>query len=152
MKSLSNVNDKQVLLKRVAQVRSDSPRVWGKMSAPQMICHLSDSFRSKLGGKEVAAADNLFRRTVMKWGALWVPLPWPRGIKTVPELDQQGGGTRPAEFEGDRQELISLTVQFAAKPAFLATARHPFFGKMSINEWMRWAYLHMDHQLRQFNC
>jgi hypothetical protein len=27
---------------------------------------------------------------------------------------------------------------------------HPIFGKMSETDWMRWAYLHVDHHLRQF--
>jgi hypothetical protein len=27
---------------------------------------------------------------------------------------------------------------------------HPFLGKLSRAEWLRWAYLHMDHHLRQF--
>jgi len=152
MKTLGNFSDKQEVLARVARVRVDSPRVWGKMSAPQMVCHLRDSFRSKLGDGSVRPADTFFTRTLMKWGALWVPLRWPQGIKTVPELDQKIGGTPPVDFEADRQELIGLAEQFAGKPGFLATARHLFFGKMSTGEWMRWAYLHMDHHLRQFGC
>jgi Protein of unknown function (DUF1569) len=27
---------------------------------------------------------------------------------------------------------------------------HPLFGRMSASSWMRWAYLHADHHLRQF--
>jgi hypothetical protein len=94
--------------------------------------------------------ENAFTRSVMKWAALWLPLPWPQGTKTMPELDQQVGGTPPGDFEADRQELISRTEAFAGKPAYLATARHPFFGRISDEEWLRWGYLHMDHHLRQF--
>jgi len=152
MKTLANLQDKQALLDRLAKVRSDSQRAWGKMSAPQMICHLSDSFRSKLGEIRVQPTENPFKRTVLKWAALWVPLRWPHGFKAPPELDQEVGGTPPAEFEADKRKLTSLTEQFAGKPAFLADARHPFFGKMSMKEWMRWGYLHVDHHLRQFHC
>jgi len=27
---------------------------------------------------------------------------------------------------------------------------HPIFGGMSERAWLRWAYLHTDHHLRQF--
>jgi hypothetical protein len=37
---------------------------------------------------------------VLKWFALWVPIPW-RGYKVIPELDQQIGGTSPVEFKAD---------------------------------------------------
>lgn len=152
MKTLARSDDQRTILNRLAQVRSDNPRAWGKMTAPQMICHLSDSFRSKLGEIQVQPAENLFKRSVLKWGALWIPLPWPHGFRTPPELDQEVGGTAPTEFETDKKKLVCLTRQFASSPARLSTARHPFFGKMSESEWMRWAYLHMDHHLRQFGC
>ena len=152
MKNLGNPQDKLFVLERLEKVRSDSVRAWGKMSAPQMICHLNDSFGSKLGEIHVQSAESLFKQTVLKWGALWIPLRWPHGFKTPPELDQEFGGTAPVEFEADKRKLVSLTDHFASKPAVLAVARHPFFGKMSAKEWMRWGYLHMDHHLRQFGC
>ena len=69
------------------------------MSAPQMVCHLADAFRMALGDRPVADIARLRDRTVIKWIALYVPAPWPPGIRTRPELDQvQGGGTTPGEF------------------------------------------------------
>jgi len=152
MRTLANPDDKKLLLERLTRLRADSPRAWGKMSAPQMVCHLCDSFRSKLGGKEVRSGANLFTRTVLKWWALRMPLPWPHGIGTPPELDQLIGGTPPEEFGKDREILIALTEQFVTQPGKLDSASHVFFGKMSVEEWMRWAWLHMDHHLRQFSC
>jgi hypothetical protein len=152
MKTLSDPATQQSIIDRLQQVRSDSPRAWGKMSAHQMICHLSDSFRLVLGEKPASSVETFFKRTVMKWAALSLPIPWPHGTPTMPEVDQELGGTPPVDFEKDRQEVVSLTERFAGQPAWLATAKHPFFGKMSVGEWMRWAYLHMDHHLRQFNC
>jgi len=152
MRTLENPRDRQELLERLAKLRSDSARVWGKMNAPQMVCHLNDSFRLVNGERPGRAVDNFFTRTVVKWLALQLPLQWTRGTPTMPEVDQFVGGTPPGDFEKDKKDLVSLTEQFAAKPAYLATARHPFFGKMSEEDWMRWGYLHMDHHLRQFGC
>ena len=152
LKTLANPKDKQELLERLSGLRSDTPRAWGKMSAPQMVCHLNDSFRTKLEGIPVVSLSSGFTRTALKWGALWVPLPWPHGVRTPPELDQQLGGTVPGEFETDRQELASLLQRFAEPPGGLNAASHTYFGTISVAEWMRWGYLHSDHHLRQFYC
>jgi hypothetical protein len=152
MKTLATEGAKKEILTRIASLRSDSPRVWGKMSAPQMVCHLNDSFRVVTGEKPAQSKENVLTRTVVRWIALHVPIRWTQGTPTMPEVDQFAGGTVPGEFETDKQQLVALTEDFTSKPAYLATARHPFFGTLSEEEWMRWAYLHMDHHLRQFGC
>ena len=150
MKTLANPADKKFLLERLASLRSDSPRVWGKMTASQMLCHLSDALRLVFGEKQVAATDTFLTRNIVKQVALWTPIPWPHGIKGPPEVDQQAGGTKPRDFERDKQDLVALLERFASPPANLATTRHPIFAKMSVKDWMRWGYLHPDHHLRQF--
>ncbi len=150
MQSLADPQLTQSILDRLAKVRPDRPARWGRMSAPQMVCHLADSFRGTMGEKPVSPASGLFQRTVMKWFALYVPLRWPKGVPTRPEMDQFAGGTSPVEFECDREELIGITRRFCAPDRALEGQSHPLFGAMSREEWMRWAYLHMDHHLRQF--
>ena len=122
------------------------------MSAPQMICHLADSFRGVMGEKPVSPATGVFQRSVMKWFTLYVPLPWPEGIPTRPEMDQTAGGTPPVTFDDDRDELVRLTDRFCDPARSVSACTHPIFGKMSRAEWLRWAYLHMDHHLRQFGA
>jgi hypothetical protein len=117
------------------------------MTAPQMVCHLSDSFLACMGEKHVSPADNLFTRTIMKWGALRAPLPWPQGVATRPEMEQGRGGTPPADWERDCAELRRLIGAFADRESYAA---HPIFGKMSRRDWLVWGYRHVDHHLRQF--
>lgn len=148
MKTLLNTSDRNELLDRLAEVRSDSQPRWGSMSAHQMICHLSDSFRAMLGEKTVSPSTSFFKRTVLKRLALWVPVPWPHGFKTRPEIDQQLGGTRPVNFASDMAELRILFSRFCGQTGKLAP--HPMFGQLSEAESMRHAYLHTDHHLRQF--
>jgi hypothetical protein len=150
MKTLSNAGDQTELLHRLTNVRQDSQALWGTMSAHQMICHLSDSFRAALGEKEISPASSLFKRTLLKWAALWLPVPWPHGFKTRPEMDQRQGGTRPTEFASDLDTLRNLFARFCAfKGTF---APHAILGPMSLVERMRHAYLHVDHHLRQFGA
>jgi hypothetical protein len=150
MKTLLSRRDQNEVLDRLTTVRPDSQPGWGTMSAHQMICHLSDSFRASLGEKYISPSSTFLKRTLLKWAALWVPLPWPRGIKTRPEMDQQQGGTPPAEFASDLEKLRILFQRFCSSQGEFAP--HTMLGQMSRTERMRHAYLHMDHHLRQFGA
>lgn len=151
MKSLRNFADRDEILSRLNHARPDSARRWGKMSAHQMICHLSDGFRMYMGLKRIAPAGFPYPSRVMKTVALWAPLPWPKGFKSVPELDQQQNGTPPEEFQRDVVELKGLVDRFIQLPRDYEWQPHPHFGQMSEKEWMRLGYLHMDHHFRQFD-
>ena len=88
---------------------------------------------------------------MIKWIALYAPMRWPAGMPTVAEFDQQKGGTRPTDFAADVADLE------AAARAGSAAATAPGRGIRSSARcrrpaWLRWAYLHMDHHLRQFGA
>lgn len=86
------------------------------------------------------------RRTIRKWFALWIPVPWPHNVKTTWELDQRQGGTQPTEFASDLDTLCTLFGRGLGEEV----AANAMFGQMSKTERMRFAYLHMDHHFRQF--
>jgi len=154
VKSLASRDEVDALRRRLLGVRVDSARRWGQMSAHQMICHLRDAFLMGTPGVPVSDASHLANRTIVKWIALYVPAPWPRGrIKTRPEIDQVlGGGTTPAQFAGDIAALVALLEAVASDPRFFDGRRHPIFGRLSRTAWLRWGYLHVDHHLRQFGA
>jgi hypothetical protein len=137
------------LERRVRALRPDSPRRWGRMSPHEAICHMSDAFRMALGDKAVTPRLAAFG-PVVKFIALRLPMRWPQGISTVPEVEQGCGGTTPIEFEQDRVQLVSLMMRFGAAPESLRSVPHPIFGAMSLEQWGSWGYRHMDHHLRQF--
>jgi hypothetical protein len=134
---------------RLHTLTSDSTRQWGRMTPHQAICHLSDSFRSVSGPRPIAVTGSVISRTVVKWIALHTPAKWPPGVKTRPEIDQEIGGTKPREFDGDRRELEALVEQFARKTS-ADLQQHPKFGRLSTPEWQTWGWRHFDHHLRQF--
>jgi hypothetical protein len=152
MKTLFNQQDRAEVLERLRKIRPENRGLWGKMTAHQMVCHLSDSFKAATGEKAVSPASNLFNRVVIKWVALRAPITWPKGVKTRPEMDQQGGGTSPVEFELDVKELEKMVDRFTQKKREFEWHPHPIFGDMTDEEWLRWGYLHMDHHLRQFGA
>ncbi|HSD25925.1 MAG TPA: DUF1569 domain-containing protein [Vicinamibacteria bacterium] len=152
MRTLARPGDKAEILARLRTLRPESARRWGRMSAHQMACHLADSFRFAVGRRPARAAPGLAGRTVVKWIALYVPLAWPAGIATSPEVDSEQGGTRPADFGSDLAELGDLVQLVATQPKLLDGRVHPVFGRMSERAWLRWGWLHADHHLRQFGA
>lgn len=151
MKTLANESDKQQLLNRVRLLTPDSQRRWGKMTPHQMVCHLNDSFKSVTGDREVSIRQtNPAVRAMLRWFALYVPLKWPHGLPTMPENDQERGGTPPEEFKRDVDELAAIMNRLTSSQRDFQWRRHPLFDQMSERDWMRWAYLHVDHHLRQF--
>jgi hypothetical protein len=153
VKTLAREHDKEEVLGRMKVLRPDSARRWGRMSAHQMVCHLSDAFLMGLGQKAVSDAAGLRERTMIKWIALYLPVPWPGGrIRTRPEIDQEVGGTTPGDFPADVARLEGLVARFTAQPRNFDWPPHPIFGRISASAWLRWGYLHMDHHLRQFGA
>jgi hypothetical protein len=150
VKTLARRRDKDEILQRLKDVRPDSPARWGRMSAHQMVCHLSDAFFMATGEKRVSDATGFAQRTIVKWISLYGPLRWPAGIPTRPETDQLLGGTSPGDFAADVSQLEALVQRVAAER--VDWQPHPIFGRMSTAAWLRWGYLHTDHHLRQFGA
>ena len=151
MKTLAQEDTTAEILVRLRALSPDSTARWGRMTSPQMVRHLIDSARVAFGEVTVSDGSSLVQRTVVKWIALYAPMRWPPEIKTRPELDQAAGrGSPPGDFADDVATLAAITKRIATQPLDAAWARHPIFGGMSHAQWLRWAYLHTDHHLRQF--
>ena len=149
MKSLANAVDADEIFARLARLRPDSARRWGKMNAGEMLCHMADAARGVLGERPLDDRQTLLSRSIIKWIALWLPVPWPKGVPTGKAIDPLREGTRPGDFERDREAVIAEHRRFIERASNMP-AEHPFFGPLSPRDWLRWGYLHADHHLRQF--
>ena len=138
------------IVRRLRSVRADSARRWGTMTAHQMVRHCADACRMASGDATPADISTRATRGPIKWIALYAPMPWPTGIQTVPELDQRSAGTPPHTFDADVATLTALLGAIRGREDGTPWPRHPIFGRLSQRAWLRWAYLHMDHHLRQF--
>lgn len=142
------------LVERLNALRADTPPKWGTLTAGEMLCHLGDATASVLdrGATEsgTGSAPTARHRPLLKWIALRSPLPWPRGLKTPARVDPHAEGTKPGDFATDRQRAINGLRTFAAAPASAMAAAHGAFGRLTLQDWHRWAYRHTDHHLRQF--
>lgn len=149
MKTLSSAGDLAGIRSRIALVCPTDARLWGAMSVHQMICHLTDAFCCPLGERVATPIKaGPIPVPIYKLLALYFPRKWPTGVPTPPEMNQQTGGTPPAEFAADRDALLVKIAQFCQYSG--PWSPHPIFGAMTTVEWMRWGWLHTDHHLRQF--
>ncbi len=148
MKKLSEPATVQEVESRLQTLAPQSVRRWGRMTPHQAICHLSDSYLVGLGERP-ASAKLAPLAGLQRIVALYLLPRWPHGAATMPEADQERGGTKPVEFAADQKVLIELVRRFGSASKF---GPHPIFGVMPVSDWMRWGYMHADHHLRQFGC
>src|SRR5271155_3803858 len=129
MKSLAETDDLHEIQARVETLTRADRRLWGKMTVHQMVCHLADALRCPL--REKTASDaKVFSKRFYKWVALNVPMKWPQGVPTRPEMEQGVGGSPPTEFEADRRVAQELLARFTGSSEETMPP-HPIFGQMT---------------------
>jgi hypothetical protein len=135
------------LIRRLEALTATRPRVWGTMSAHQMVLHLGDGAEAALGRRPFSAGTRPGSRA-LKWAALRLPLRWPHGVRSG--ADPAARAVSSERFAADRDRAVRTLGELAAAAEGTLTPRHPIFGPMSRADWHRWAFLHTDHHLRQF--
>ena len=151
MKTIADEKILNSLVERLRQLSPDTPRRWGTLSPGEMLCHLGDANESVLGTRiPPGPIPSGAPRPVLKWFALYTAVPWPKGVKTRPGVDPKIDGTRPMDFELDRERAIRTLKALAVAEPNTFPAHHFMFGPMSARDWHRWAYRHFAHHLHQF--
>jgi len=133
---------------RIAHLRPDSERLWGRMNAAQAVAHCS-------AGLELALGDRLAPRMligriigrIVKPKVLGNDEPLRRNSSTLEGLVVQD----VRDLGAERDRLCGLIDRFAAAgPKGCITYPHSFFGRLAPDEWATLMYKHLDHHLRQF--
>src|ERR1035438_1589170 len=132
--------DRRALRDRAARLTPETPRQWGTLTAPRMVCHLLDAMAMCYGDlpcKRAFAPTRLLGKLIKP---MVLAKPWPRGkIKGPPEIFS----TPPAGWYADLERLDASLERFAAPPA--NSPPHPFFGRLSVEEWGRLMWKERDH-------
>ena len=146
MPTLAHAPTRAALLARLARLSPDTTPAWGRMTAPQVLAHLTDALRMAVGElpctpKRVPIA----RRFPVKHLLLYV-LPIPKGVPTAPELIARTAD----DWSAEQARCAALVARFDPPLAPTAWPEHPFFGPLTGAQWGHLAHKHMDHHLRQF--
>jgi hypothetical protein len=146
MRSIFDPATSASLDERLRSLSPSSQRLWGQMSAGEMVCHVGDQVRCALGDLPTKPRKNVLANSALRFVLVYL-LPWPKGkLPTVPEMQS----TRPEEWSTDLAATTEVLRRAAARGADADWAVHPVFGPLSGREWGRLIYKHMDHHLRQF--
>jgi hypothetical protein len=147
MKSLFNAPDNQELIDRINALTPASKPLWGKMHVAQMLAHAQQPLRVALGELKLkrGIAGFLFgkmaKRQLLAEGDMKRNLPTAKEFLVRTDL----------LFEEEKKKLIALIQRFyQSGPQGLTKDDHPFFGKLSVEEWDKLQFKHLDHHLRQF--
>jgi len=150
MKNLWQPETVAELKNRLAQLRPDSPRQWGKMGPAQAMAHCTMGMELALGGRRPPRM--LIGRllgSIIKPMAFKENEPMRRNSPTIPGFQVSD----PRDLSVEREKLIAIIDRFAAcGPAGCTTHPHSFFGRLTPDEWSMWMYKHLDHHLRQFGA
>jgi Protein of unknown function (DUF1569) len=148
MKNLFDTARLTEIKERVANLRPESQRQWGKMSAAQAVAHLTAGMELALGDRKPPRVligrviGGIIKPMVLKDDA-----PMRRNSPTVPTLEVMD----ERDLNKERAQLLAVIDRFAAVgPVGCTTHPHSFFGRLKPDEWAILMYKHLDHHLRQF--
>jgi hypothetical protein len=143
--TLFDADARRRLLDRVERLEPDRRPRWGRMSAPEMVCHLARSLRQALGEIEAGPGRGPLALWPLNWLAIYV-LPWPRGLKAPPELLE----IETTTWERDVEALRALIEGFGARGPGGSWPPSPVLGRISGKDWGAMQHKHVDHHLCQF--
>jgi hypothetical protein len=148
MKNLFEEAKVDEVKERLARLRPDSDRQWGRMNAAQAVAHCTAGFELALGTRRPPRMliGRIIGRLV-KPKVLENDEPLRKNSPTVPGLVMNDD----RDLEKERERLCDMIDRFvAAGPTGCTSYPHSFFGRLTPQEWAALMYKHMDHHLRQF--
>jgi len=147
MNNLFRIEDAGNIVVRLSHLTPTTEALWGKMSVAQMLAHCQVPLQVALGEKQL-------KRTLIGWlfgGLAKNQMLSEKPLKKNLPTDASFIIKDSRDFTVEIQELESLIQRFAATdPDLIAKKSHPFFGKMTPEEWGTLSWKHLDHHLRQF--
>jgi hypothetical protein len=147
MNSLFNPGDRDALARRLAELEPGAQRQWGKMEPAQMLRHCAIALEGTLGERPVKQTFLGKLITPLIRSQIFGDKPFRRDAPTDPSYVVSD----PQDFEAERSRLATRIDQVMQRGAAKTDGVvHPFFGRLSGDQWGRLAYKHLDHHLRQF--
>ncbi len=149
MRSLFEPDARQSITARLAALRPEAARQWGKMSAAQMLAHCSAALEVATGDRPRKHA--LIGRILGPFvkAALLGEKPFSKDSPTDPTFIVKD----ERDFEAEQRRLAGIVERFCdAGPGKAASQVHSFLGRLDGDQWGIMMYKHLDHHLRQFGA
>lgn len=145
VKSLWNSLRHQEIVDRVARLSPDRKPLWGRMTCPQMVVHITDAFGLYCGDIKSGLKRTPIQYFPLKHAFVYL-LPMPKNVPTARELKSRV----PGDWDVEIERLRAAIARFSDRRTSTDWPEHPLFGRMSACAYGVLAYKHTDHHLRQF--
>ena len=147
MRSLFDTTVTREMIDRINKLSAGTKPLWGKMRVEQMIAHAETPLEIALGEKKLKKGLMGFLFGGIAKRQLVKDQPFKKNLPTAPSFVVKDD----RDFEKEKARLIDLVKRFSEEPVEALNSRpHPFFGKLTADEWNTLQYKHLDHHLRQF--
>jgi hypothetical protein len=149
MNSLFDLKTAQTMQQRIENLQIDSPRMWGKMDVAQMMAHCAIGLETATG--KIHPKRTLIGKLVGGFlkGMLTDDKPMGKNAPTHPTFVMADA----KDFEKEKKRLLRLLKEFSeGGEVGVTTSPHPFFGKITPQQWSSGVWKHLDHHLRQFGA
>ncbi|RAR75582.1 DUF1569 domain-containing protein [Flavobacterium aciduliphilum] len=147
MNSIYDSHSNALLINRINTLQPDSQPLWGKMSVGQMLTHCKLASDVAFGKMDIKVTiimkllGKLLKKKVFYGGDMGKNSPTAKEFVITDTI----------EFEKAKTELITNIQKFAQEGhAAISLMEHPFWGKMSYEDWDALMWKHLDHHLKQF--
>lgn len=139
--------DKNDIINRIDELHPNSKPMWGKMNVAQMLAHCIVPTRVSAGEipSKQSLLGKLFGKTAKK--QLLAPGNMRKNLPTAPGFIIKETPDFYASQEALKEAIQRL---YETDKTALVQRKHPFFGRMNMEEWGMLNYKHFDHHLRQF--
>lgn len=134
---------------RLSRIAETAPPAFGSLTPDRMMAHLRRTFEISLGEYEMAMIPTPVPRAWLRWMVL-SPMPWPKGrIKAPPGFTPDAEG-----LDAERQRLIETLRRFVSFAEGHPDERRnsPLAGPLTMTQWRRLHYRHLEHHLQQFRA
>lgn len=147
MKTIFNLSEQQNVRERLEKLTPETKGLWGKMNVAQMLAHCANAMQMPTGDIPVKNSPFLLRLIggLIKNKAI-NDTPFGKGSPTAPEMKV----IDPKEFAAEKERFLKALEKISKGESVVKLEKHPFFGKMSPQEWGRLNYKHTDHHFQQF--
>ena len=147
MKSLFEPEVTHEIIDRINRLMTDTKPLWGKMTVSQMLAHMQPPLRVALGEEKLKKGLMGFLFGGIAKKQMVNESPFKKNLPTAPGFIVKD----VRDFEQEKDKLTDLVQRFSKEQKEnLDTRIHPFFGKLSADEWNVLQWKHLDHHLRQF--
>lgn len=141
---LINPEVKADILGRIEKITPESKALWGTMNVSQMLAHLNAQIAVALGEEKLPSSfvGKLFGGMMKKF--VLTEKPYSKGLPTAPTFIIKN----TPDFHQNKSKLLAAVTKFNEDT--IMKEPHPVFGKMTLEEWSKATWKHIDHHLKQF--